>query len=281
MGKHKGCKVENMKKIQLWRVVLLTFFLAYMIIPLIATVAFSFANRWDRTILPEGLTLEWWIAVTTRRAFSSALKNTIFLSLTTSAFSIILMTPTAYWVYHRVPQAKPLVEVLTIMPFGIPGVVLALALLRTYARLGGAIVYSPMMLVLACTVISLPFCYRPLINALNAADIKVLTEAAQTLGASWSKIILRVIVPNIMPGVISGALLVFSLVIVEFTLANLLVGARFKTFPIYLVEFTRFDGRQASALAVISFVIAWLASLGLIWLAGKTGLRREEAIGAR
>jgi putative spermidine/putrescine transport system permease protein len=120
-----------------------------------------------------------------------------------------------------------------------------------------------------------------LINALNAADIKVLTEAAQTLGASWSKIILRVIVPNIMPGVISGALLVFSLVFVEFTLANLLVGARFKTFPIYLVEFTRFDGRQASALAVISFVIAWLASLGLIWLAGKTGLRREEAIGAR
>jgi putative spermidine/putrescine transport system permease protein len=281
MGKHEGCKVENMKKIQLWRVVLLTFFLAYMVIPLIATVAFSFANRWDRTILPEGLTLDWWIAVTTRRAFSSALKNTIFLSLTTSAFSIILMTPTAYWVYHRVPQAKPLIEVLTIMPFGIPGVVLALALLRTYARLGGAIVYSPMMLVLACTVISLPFCYRPLINALNAADIKVLTEAALTLGASWSKIILKVIVPNIMPGVISGALLVFSLVFVEFTLANLLVGARFKTFPIYLVEFTRFDGRQASALAVISFVIAWLTSLGLIWLASKTGLQREEAIGAR
>jgi len=281
MGKHAGCKVENMKKVQLWRVVLLAFFLAYMIIPLIATVAFSFANRWDRTILPEGLTLDWWIAATTRRAFSSALKNTLFLSLTTSAFSIILMTPTAYWVYHRVPQAKPLVELLTIMPFGIPGVVLALALLRTYARLGGAIVYSPLMLILACTVISLPFCYRPLINALNAADIKVLTEAALTLGASWPKIILRVIVPNIMPGVISGALLVFSLVFVEFTLANLLVGARFKTFPIYLVEFTRFDGRQASALAVISFVIAWLTSLGLIWLASKTGLRREEAIGAR
>ena len=69
------------------------------------------------------------------------------------------------------------------MPFGIPGVVLALALIRTYARLGGAIVYSPWMLAMACTVIGLPCFYRPLANALSATDIKVLTEAALTLGA--------------------------------------------------------------------------------------------------
>lgn len=158
---------------------------------------------------------------------------------------------------------------------------LALALLRTYARLGGAIVYSPGMLMLGCTVLGLPFIYRPLVNALNAVDIKSLTEAALTLGAGWQRIILRIIVPNILPGILSGGLLVFSLVFVEFTLANLLVGARFKTFPMYLVEFTRFDGRQASALAVISFIIAWLTSLGLIWLANRTGQRMEDAISAK
>jgi putative spermidine/putrescine transport system permease protein len=281
MGELSSGEVANMKRISFWRIVLLGFFLAYMVIPLIATVAFSFANRWDRSILPEGLTLEWWVAVTTRRAFGLALKNTLLLSLATTALSIILMTPTAYWAHQRVPQAKPVLELLTIMPFGIPGVVLALALVRTYARFGGALVYSPLMLTLACTVIGLPFFYRPLVNALNATDIKVFTEAALTLGASWPRIILKVIVPNIMPGIISGALLVFSLVFVEFTLANLLTGARFKTFPIYLVEFTRFDGRQASALSVISFIIAWITSLVLIWLTSRTGLQREEAIGAR
>jgi len=270
-----------MKKISLSRFLLLGFFLVYMIVPLIATVAFSFAVRWDRTILPEGLTLDWWIAAITRRAFSSALKNTLILSLATTGFSVLLMTPTAYWAYQRVPKAKPLIEVFTIMPFGIPGVVLALALLRTYARLGGALVYSPWMLVMACTVIGLPFFYRPLANALNAADIKLLTEAALTLGASWPRIILKVIVPNIMPGILSGSLLVFSLVFVEFTITNLLAGGRFKTFPIYLVEYTRFDGRQASALAVISFIFAWIISLALIMLASRSGLRREEAIGGR
>jgi len=84
-----------MKKISLSRFLLIGFFLVYMIVPLIATVAFSFSVRWDRTILPEGLTFDWWIAATTRRAFSSALKNPILLSLATTGFSMLLMTPTA------------------------------------------------------------------------------------------------------------------------------------------------------------------------------------------
>jgi putative spermidine/putrescine transport system permease protein len=276
-----GTAVATMKGSSFWRFLLIAFFLLYLLVPLIATTAFSFANRWDRSILPEGLTLDWWRAVTERRAFGAALKNTLSLSLATMTLSILLVTPTAYWVHLRVPKAKPFVEVLTILPFGIPGVVLALALIRTYARFGGHIIYSPFMLVLACMVISLPFVYRPIVSALNSVDIRALTEAAQTLGAGWFTILRRVIVPNIMPGILSGGLLVFSLVFVEFTLANLLVGPRFKTFPIYLVEFTRFDGRQASALAVMSFIIAWLTSLGLIWVAGRVGGDREEAIGAR
>ncbi len=270
-----------MKAGQILRGLLISFFLLYLLVPLLATVAFSFAVRWDRTILPEGLTLEWWMTVIGRREFASALQHTLVVSLSAMVLSIVLVTPTAYWVHLRAPRAKTWVELMTILPFGIPGVVLALALIRTYARFGGRLVYSPAMLVMACVVIGLPFVYRPIANSLNAVDVRTLTEAAQTLGAGWFSILRRVIMPNIMPGIISGGLLVFSLVFVEFTLANLLVGARYKTFPIYLVEFTRFDGRQASALAVMSFVIAWLTSLGLIWVAGRAGGNREEAIGAR
>jgi hypothetical protein len=111
-------------------------------------------------------------------------------------------------------------------------------------------------------------------NALDAVDARTLTEAAQSLGAGPGRALIAVIVPNIMSGVLNGGLLVFSTVFAEFTLANLLVGSRFKTFPIYLVEFTRFDARQASALAVISFIIAWVTSLGLIWVGGRGGRPR-------
>ena len=269
-----------MKRASLGRFLVLGFFLTYMLLPLLATVAFSFSVRWDRTILPEGLTLDWWQAVVERRAFLLTLRNSMFISVGAMFFSVLLVTPTAYWAHLRVPQAKPLIELFTVLPFGIPGVVLALALLRSYARLGAAIVYSPWMLIAACMVLALPFMYRPVANALAALNVRALTEAAQMLGASWLTTLTRVIAPNILSGVLGGALLVFSTVFVEFTLANLLVGARFKTFPIYIVEFTRFDARQASALAAISFVVAWLTSLAIIWVAGGAS-RERESLGPR
>ena len=111
--------------------------------------------------------------------------------------------------------------------------------------------------------------YRAVMNALESIDARTLREAAQSLGANPWLVFLRVILPNVLPGVVNGSLLVFSAVFAEFTLANLLIGTRFKTFPIYLVEFTRFDARQASALAVISFFVAWIVSLAVLLVAAR------------
>lgn len=269
-----------MKKRGIWRWIVLGLFLFYMIFPLVATVIFSVSTRWDHTILPEGLTLDWWKAVIGSRAFGQTLRNSMIVAFWTVLFSVLLVTPTAFWAHMRVPKAKPWIELLTILPFGIPGVILALALIRFYSDVPLPIINTPAILVAACMVISLPFMYRPVNNALEAIDIRSLSEAGLSLGAGWRQILLYIIVPNILPGIINGSLLVFSTVFAEFTLSNLLVGTRFKTFPIYLVEFTRFDGRQASALAVISFSVAWITSLALLRLVrGRT--HREEAVGAR
>ncbi len=246
-------------------------FLIFMVVPVIATLLFSVSVRWDRTLWPEGYTVQWWSEVTSRGAFLLTLRNSFLASFATMFCLLVLVTPTAYWMKWKVPQARPVVEVITTFSFGVPGVVLALALIRFYSKVPLPIVNHPAILVAACMVLSLPFMYRPIVNALEAIDFRVLTEAAQSLGASTWSVLGEVIVPNIMPEIISGSLLVFSTVFSEFTLTSLLVGTRFKTFPIYLVEFTRFDGRQASALAVISFVVAWMTSLLIIWASSKGG----------
>jgi putative spermidine/putrescine transport system permease protein len=254
-----------------WRPIVITLFLLFMIVPVIATFMFSISTRWDRTIWPEGFTLEWWKAVTSRGLFILTLKNSFIASFATMLCLLVLVTPTTYWMKLRVPKSKPIVEMITTFSFGIPGVVLALALIRFYSNIPLPIINHPAILIAACMVLSLPFMYRPVLNALEAIDFRVLTEAAQSLGAGGFPILTRVIVPNIMPGIINGCLLVFSTVFSEYTLTNLLVGTRFKTFPIYLVEYTRQDGRQASALAVISFVVAWITSLLIIWVTSKGG----------
>lgn len=263
----------------IWRTLILGAFSLFMIVPLIATLIFSVSTRWDRSLWPEGLTLQWWQAVTSRGAFLLTLKNSFIASFATMLCLLILVTPTTYWMKLKVPRGKPIVELITSFSFGVPGVVLALALIRFYSKVPLPIVNRPAILVAACMVLSLPFMYRPVLNALEAIDFRVLTEAAQSLGANGWSILAEIIVPNIMSGIISGCLLVFSTVFAEYTLTNLLVGTRFKTFPIYLVEFTRFDGRQASALAVISFVVAWVTSLLIIWATSRSGRGAAHIVG--
>jgi putative spermidine/putrescine transport system permease protein len=89
-----------------------------------------------------------------------------------------------------------------------------------------------------------------------------------------------VIIPNIFPGILSGSLLVFSTVFAEFTLAKLITGAGFKTFPLLLVEFTRKNGTIAAALSVISFTIAWIASLLILWVSQSRRKTGSDAIKA-
>ncbi|MHC1783616.1 MAG: ABC transporter permease [Anaerolineaceae bacterium] len=260
-----------MRMNRFWRTTIIVLFLAFMIIPVIATLTFSLSTRWDRSILPEGMTIQWWQTVMERGAFKLTLKNSMMISLVTALCLGMLVTPSIYWAHVRLPKSKTLFEFMSAFSFGIPGVVLALSLVRFYSKIPIPLVNTPGILVAACMVLCFPFMYRPVANALDAIDVKVLTESAQSLGAGWWVTLFQIILPNIMPGFISGCLLVFSTVFSEFTLTNLLVGTKFKTFPIYLVEFTRFDGRQASALAVISFVVAWITSLLIIWIAGRRG----------
>lgn len=260
-----------------WGLILL--FLLYMITPIIATYMFSIATRWDRTILPEGYTLEWYKTAFAHSYFASTLRNSFIVAFSAVLLGLILVAPTTYWAHLRLPAAKPLLDVLTILPFGIPGVVLALALIRIYSF--PPITRSPYLLIGACIIFSMPFLYRPIANSLNAISVTTLSESAQSLGANTWQTMIKVILPNIMPGILSGCLLVFATVFAEFTLANLITGARFKTFPILLVEFTRKDGRVAAALSVISFTIAWLVSLMILWTAGRGTKSTEDALHAR
>lgn len=279
MALQSNPKGSRMKSRSIWRPIVLSLFLIFMIVPLLATLIFSISIRWDRTLWPEGFTLNWWRAVISNPNFILTLKNSFLVSIATMVCLLVLVTPTTYWMRLRVPKGKPIVELITSFSFGVPGVILALALIRFYAQIPLPIINRPAILVAACMVLSLPFMYRPIVNAMDAIDFRVLTEAAQSMGANVWIILSRVIIPNIMPGIVSGCLLVFSTVFAEFTLTNLLVGTRFKTFPIFLVEFTRQDGRQASALAVISFVVAWAASLIIIWVTSKGGKETTTIIG--
>jgi putative spermidine/putrescine transport system permease protein len=83
-------------------------------------------------------------------------------------------------------------------------------------------VVTDLLLIFAYATLALPYMYRAVDTGMRSIDVRTLTEAAQSLGASWLTIMLRMILPNVRVALLSGAFLTFAIVIGEFTMASLL-----------------------------------------------------------
>jgi putative spermidine/putrescine transport system permease protein len=194
------------------------------------------------------------------RSFSESVVNAIGAII----LSLLIIVPTAYWVTLRLPRLRPVVEFITLLPFVIPAVVLVFGLIRMYGRppllLTRTYDSSRVLLVCAYAALSFPYMYRSVDNGLRAMDVRTLTEAAQSLGASWATILRRVIFPNLRVALLSGALLTFAIVIGELTVALFLAQ---QTFGPFMANLTRSKVYEPAAMALVAFAITW-AALGLI-----------------
>ena len=123
-----------------------------------------------------------------------------------------------------------------------------------------------MLLLFGYVILALPYMYRTVDTGLGAIDARTLTEAAETLGATWPTILIRIIVPGIVPALLNGAFLTFAIVIGEFTLASLLDRPAFGPY-LQLIGANR--AYEPSALAIIAFAVTWLC-MGLIGLVGRS-----------
>jgi putative spermidine/putrescine transport system permease protein len=247
----------------------------YLTLPLLATIGFSLATVWSRTILPEGYTLDWYAAAIADDRFWPTTMHTLQATLGAAIISPLIVAPALLVVHLRAPRWKPWLEFLSIVPWALPGVVLALAMIRAY--ISPFNVSRPGLLILTYVLLSLPFMFRSIDAALSAIDARTLVEAAQMLGAGWFDIGRRVLLPGIMPGLMSGVLLIAALGAGEFALASLMAGSGWKTFPIYQAQAQSVDGRIASALAVIGLLYVMAVSLILLFVAGRS--RGREATG--
>lgn len=241
--------------------------LLYLTLPLLATLLFSLATVWSKSILPEGYTLEWYKAAITDDRFMPTALHTLQATFGAAVISPLLVVPALLAVHLRAPKMKPWLEFLSIIPWALPGVVLALAMIRAYV--GPYNANRTTLLILCYVLLSLPFMFRSIDASLTSIDARTLSEAAQMLGAGWFDIGRRVLLPGIMPGLMSGMLLIAALGAGEYALASLLAGSGWKTFPIYQAQAQNVDGRIASALAIIGLLYVMIVSLSLLFIAGR------------
>jgi putative spermidine/putrescine transport system permease protein len=255
---------KSASRIPIWAIVVLIVSAVYFLLPLYATAVFGFSNGKHFTLQPlwDGLGDE---------GFQTSLQLSLFYSVVTTILALAVVAPTAYLVELRFPRLRSTVEFLSILPFVIPPIILVVGLSSMYGIHSPvnllASSWAPVLLIGGYFVLTLPFVFRAIDNALRAVDVRTLTEASESLGAGPIRTFLGVIVPSISLGLVSGALLAFTTAMGEFTLAALL---GYPTFPVYLLNVNGFQPRMGEALVLVSFLITWAGVIALAAVARRT-----------
>ncbi|MGG1397237.1 ABC transporter permease subunit [Bacillus salipaludis] len=249
----------------------ITIVLLYLLVPILGTFLYSFATSWHKTILPEGLTFKWYLDLFGDVRFLSSLGRSLIMSLGSTIITLVIMIPAIFSIVLYAPKLEKLIQSLIVMTYAMPGIILAVGLIRAYSNSAISMVVVTMG---AYFVGILPYMYQGTRNALRNIHAESLMEAAEMLGASRLTAFLKVIVPNIMSGILVSALLSFSILFGEFVLVNLLVGGSFETVQVYLYQKLNQSGHIASAIVVCYFVLISILSAIMV----KATLTKKETV---
>ncbi len=189
-----------------------------------------------------------------------AIVSSLLLAVLTVLLMVALLVPTMIWVRLRVPKMSRTVEFLCLLPLTVPPLVIVVGISNVYTWVNYLFGESPQVLVFVYVILVLPYSYRSIDSALQAIDVTTLAEAARSLGASWTTVITRIVMPNILSGILSAAFVSIALVLGEFVIASLL---HYDTMPVALAAIYKQEASVAVAGAFASIVLISLLLLGL------------------
>ncbi|MGE7985704.1 ABC transporter permease [Lysinibacillus fusiformis] len=227
----------------------------YLILPVLATMLYAFASKWNKTILPEGFTLKWFFTLFQDSDFIQAFGRSVLLAGGAVSIALLVIVPAIFVIVLYFPTYEKWIQMAVVMVYSFPGIILAVGLIRVYSQIGIPMIF----VVLGAYVVGiLPYIYQGTRNSLRNIDARQLLDAAQLLGASKRQAFTKILLPTVYPGLFAGALLSFSVLFGEFVLINLVVGSRFETVQIYLMKKLSTSGHIASAVVFIYIVLMGL-----------------------
>ena len=242
-----------MKSSRFWAWITFAVGASYFFIPLIATLEFSLRMRRGE------YSFDAYRIVFGDERFQATFGYSVVIAAFTILLGVLVVVPTAYWIRLRMPHLRPVVEFITLLPLIIPAIVIVFGYIRMYGSNSplpflATVRGTDALLIIGYSMLALPYMYRAVDTGLRTIDVRTLTEAAQILGAGWTTIIARIILPNVLIAVLSGAFLTFAIVIGEFAMASLLNRPAFGP---YLQNIGANRAYEPAALAIIAFGITW------------------------
>lgn len=258
-----------------WRIVALlgagaiSLFLA---LPVLTVVLISFVKEgsWTYQILPQAYTLDNYLNLLGQSDVAQPILNSLRMASLASAANVMFGVMAALLIVKGRVRGRGLIRLLSILPFAIPGTVIAINLIITFsepsALSGGAILVGTFWLLpLAYFIRHIPLVVRATMAALETYDDR-LTDASIDLGASRWHTFREVMLPSILPGILAGSLLTFVTALGEFVSSILLYVFDNRPISVEILSQLRlYDFGAAAAYSVFLMVLIGLAT----WLTGR------------
>lgn len=255
------------KKPALWLRLYALIAYGYIYLPILVLIVFSF-NSQKLNVRWGGFSLHWYGELFNDANILLAARNSLIVATTATIVSTVIGTMAALSLQRYSFRGRTLSEATLYIPVIIPEVVMGIALLVFFVQVGFTL--GLLTITLAHIAFDIPFVALVVRARLHGFD-KAIEEAAMDLGANEMTTFWRVTLPTIMPGVLSGALLAFTLSLDDYVITYFTAGPGSTTLPLRVFSMVRFAVTpEVNALSTI-----WILTVFFLLFVGQVAQRRQ------
>ncbi len=245
----------------------------YLIFPILTIIPLSF-NSGEFLHYPlQGVSLRWYHDVIASGQWAVAVKNSLIVGVCSMVLATVLGTTAAVGLNRVNFPGKQLLVAFLISPMMIPLVISALALYLFFAKIGLNDTY--LGIILAHTILGMPFVLITVSATLQGFDY-TLVNAGASLGAAPLPVFFRIVMPLILPGIVSGAMFAFATSLDEVVVVLFIAGPAHRTLPLQMFSGIR-EHLSPTILAVATMLIVFA---GLLMLTLEFLRKRNEKLNA-
>ena len=247
--------------------------------PILVVILFSFNESGNLSYFST-FTLYWYKELFADSEALDALKNSLILAVSSSLIATTIGTLAAFGISRAKNRYyRQTLESVANIPMMNPDIVTGVSMMLLFVGVGATIKASSTLgfgtMLIAHTTFNLPYVILQVLPKFRQMD-KNLTEAALDLGCTPMQTFFRVELPSIMPGIISGLMMSFTLSLDDFVISHFVSSPDFKTLPLYIYTQTAHEVKFSMYALCTIMIIAILLLLIAVNVAGSMGERRAH-----
>ena len=240
--------------------------LLFLFAPIVILIVFSF-NGSNSTAVMSGFSLQWYAELFHNSNILEAVRNTLVLAVSSAVIATVMGTATAVGIYRlRSKYLRAALDTVTNIPMINPDIITGISLMLMFVFVGRLFGLSNSLsfwtMLIAHVTFCLPYVILQVLPKLQQMD-KALPEAAMDLGCTPLRAFLKVEIPELFPGILTGMIMAFTMSLDDFVISYFTAGPGFQTLPVLIYSMTKKTVKPTiySLATIIFFVILALLTL--------------------